>query len=191
MDTSARNDENVNLLFQKVAERVLLIREDHARDRELGAAEVADGYGGGVYGAIPVTPGASIDEHGKVVKIYPRGAHGHGHGHGHGADGSRLGGDGGMHMHMGNGMNNNGHGNGHLHGNNNHHHPHQYLINDNGSPQRPVDKKGIHNHNRSGGNSNGVTEELESEESTTMGMCMGPLMVCASSKDDASPCIIC
>lgn len=60
IDTSARNDENVNLLFQKVAERVLLIRE-RARIRGL---EV---NGNGV-DSIPVTPGASVNEYGNVVK---------------------------------------------------------------------------------------------------------------------------
>lgn len=62
IDTSARNDENVNLLFQRVAERVLLIRE-RARIRGL---EV---NGNGV-DAIPVTPGASVNEYGNVVKGY-------------------------------------------------------------------------------------------------------------------------
>lgn len=62
IDTSARNDENVNLLFQKVAERVLVIRE-RARIRGL---EV---NGNGV-DAIPVTPGASVNEYGNVVKGY-------------------------------------------------------------------------------------------------------------------------
>lgn len=62
IDTSARNDENVNLLFQRVAERVLLIRE-RARIRGL---EV---NGNGV-DAIQVTPGASVNEYGNVVKGY-------------------------------------------------------------------------------------------------------------------------
>lgn len=62
IDTSARNDENVNLLFQKVAERVLSVREQ-ARNMGLEA--------NGIY-AIPVTPGASINENGDVVKSYPR-----------------------------------------------------------------------------------------------------------------------
>jgi len=62
IDTSARNDENVNLLFQRVAERVLHVRE-YARNHGLEA----DGIG-----AIPVTPGASINEQGKVVKAYPK-----------------------------------------------------------------------------------------------------------------------
>ena len=61
VDTSARNNENVNLLFQKVAERVLQVREE------------ADGVH-----AIPVTPGASVDEYGKVVKSYPRSSNGNG-----------------------------------------------------------------------------------------------------------------
>lgn len=60
IDTSARNDENVNLLFQRVAERVLLIRE-RARIRGLKV------NGNGV-DAIPVTPGASVNEYGNVVK---------------------------------------------------------------------------------------------------------------------------
>lgn len=64
IDTSARNDENVNLLFQRVAERVLHVRE-YARNHGLEA----DGIG-----AIPVTPGASINEQGKVVKAYPKSA---------------------------------------------------------------------------------------------------------------------
>lgn len=64
VDTSARNDENVNLLFRKVAERVLYVRE---QERNMGLE--ADGAH-----TIPVTPGASIDEHGKIVKTYPRSA---------------------------------------------------------------------------------------------------------------------
>jgi hypothetical protein len=64
IDTSARNDENVNLLFQKVAERVLHVRE---QAKNLGLES------DGAY-AIPVTPGASINENGDLVKSYPRNA---------------------------------------------------------------------------------------------------------------------
>ena len=54
IDTSARNDENVNLLFQQVAEQVLYVREK----------ERVNGTGDYDMSSIPVTPGASINEHG-------------------------------------------------------------------------------------------------------------------------------
>lgn len=57
VDTSAKDDSNVDLLFRRVAERVLQFRENAKRG-------VSSGQGDG----IPVTPGASIDVKGNVVR---------------------------------------------------------------------------------------------------------------------------
>uniref|UniRef100_A0A7S4K342 Uncharacterized protein n=1 Tax=Odontella aurita TaxID=265563 RepID=A0A7S4K342_9STRA len=57
VDTSAKDDNNVELLFRRVAERVLQFRENAKR----GVSSV---HGDG----IPVTPGASIDGKGNVVR---------------------------------------------------------------------------------------------------------------------------
>lgn len=55
VDTSAKANTNVTTLFRRVAERVLQFRERAKRD-------------GTDVNEIPVTPGASIDERGHVVK---------------------------------------------------------------------------------------------------------------------------
>lgn len=57
--TSSRNDENVDVLFQKVAEKVLLVKERNADSTS------------GLNGSIPVVPGASVDALGRVVKTVP------------------------------------------------------------------------------------------------------------------------
>lgn len=57
VDTSAKDDSNVDLLFRRVSERVLQFRENAKRG-------VSSGQGDG----IPVTPGASIDGKGNVVR---------------------------------------------------------------------------------------------------------------------------
>jgi len=57
VDTSAKSNSNVQVLFQRVAERVLQFRENARREGMNGTP-----------GAIPVTPGASIDKTGMVVK---------------------------------------------------------------------------------------------------------------------------
>lgn len=59
VDTSSRNDENVDLLFQKVAEKVLLVKERNADSTS------------GMQGNIPVASGASVDALGRVVKTIP------------------------------------------------------------------------------------------------------------------------
>lgn len=57
VDTSAKSNSNVTVLFQRVAERVLQFRENAKREgTDLDA------------GGIPVTPGASINAKGIVVK---------------------------------------------------------------------------------------------------------------------------
>lgn len=57
VDTSAKDDSNVDLLFRRVAERVLQFRENAKRG-------VSSGQGN----EIPVTPGASIDGRGNIVR---------------------------------------------------------------------------------------------------------------------------
>ena len=137
IDTSARNDENVNILFQKVAQLVLQVR-----NRGLDANGID---------AIHVTPGASINEHGKVVKGYPRNSE------------SR------------NSI-------GSLRKN----HP---ISNSGGqTPDKTVEKKDHSQRVSNGGG--GTSEETIDEDNPSMGLCMGPLMVCSSTKGDSS-CIIC
>ncbi len=147
IDTSARNDENVNLLFQKVAERVL-----HAREQARKLGLEADG----VY-AIPVTPGASINENGDLVKTYPKSSE------------ARNRGVGGI-------MNMSGHG----HGN----HPIHEL--NRTSPDNVPDKNGAPNRRSSNGGTGAVTEEFAEAENTPMGLCMGPFMECSSSKGESA-----
>lgn len=60
VDTSSRDDENVDYLFQKVAEKVLLIKQLEN-----------DSSSGLQRGNIPVTPGASVDALGRVIKTIP------------------------------------------------------------------------------------------------------------------------
>lgn len=60
VDTSSRDDENVDYLFQKVAEKVLHIKELEN-----------DSSSGLQPGNIPVTAGASIDALGRVIKTVP------------------------------------------------------------------------------------------------------------------------
>jgi small GTP-binding protein len=59
IETSSRNDENVAHLFQKVAEKVLLVKERNADSSS------------GMQGNIPVVSGASVDGLGRVVKTVP------------------------------------------------------------------------------------------------------------------------
>jgi hypothetical protein len=71
VDTSAKDNSNVNVLFQRVAERVLQFRDA----RRMGV--VGDVTGAG----IPVTPGATINESGGLVSRGDRGGevmNGHG-----------------------------------------------------------------------------------------------------------------
>lgn len=56
IDTSAKNNSNVNHLFQQVAERVLYVRE----------CAKSNGFTG--ENGIPVTPGACVDDNGKIYK---------------------------------------------------------------------------------------------------------------------------
>lgn len=56
VETSSKSNSNVTELFRQVAERVLQFREKAKRDGTLSSM------------VIPVTPGASIDEQGRVVK---------------------------------------------------------------------------------------------------------------------------
>lgn len=130
IDTSARNDENVNLLFQQVAEQVLYVREK----------ERINGTGDYDMSSIPVTPGASINEHGNVVKTNP-----------HSGD---VVGD------------------------------VRHINQVNYSPEQTKEIKDLQ--------SNGVTvEEDLAQHSAPLGMCMGPLMDCASSnKEESSMCTI-
>jgi hypothetical protein len=138
IDTSARNDENVNLLFQKVAQQVLLVRNQGLE---------ADGID-----AIQVTPGASINKFGKVVKGYPRSAESR----------NSI-----VSLRKNHPINN-------LSGN---------------SPSKPIENRG-HSHLSSTVSGGGITEETIDEVRPSMGLCMGPLMECSSTKGDSS-CIIC
>eukprot|EP00978_Attheya_sp_CCMP212_P034438 scaffold144133_cov50-Attheya_sp.AAC.2 len=79
VDTSAKDNSNVNVLFQRVAERVLQFRDA----RRTGM--VGDVTGGG----IPVTPGATMNESGRLVSRGDRGGevmNGHGMGMDNGTD---------------------------------------------------------------------------------------------------------
>lgn len=133
IDTSARNDENVNLLFQQVAERVLFVRQ-HSRSSGLGGGE--DGH----MNSIPVTPGASVNELGKVVKSYPH--------------------------------------TGELRSINT-----RQINEDIYSPEQLKDLDTTKR-------SSIVMDEDLTPKNSSMGLCMGPLMECASNKGESSMCII-
>lgn len=183
VDTSARNDENVNLLFQKVAERVLLVREQ-AKNR--------GGLDGGGIDSIPVTTGASINEHGNVVKGNAtsqearRNSMNHSNNH---------------HQNTMSAMNSSGGGGGAatsapmggLTTANHHHRPPIHNL-ERDSPERTLEKGG------NGQIKAAARVDVPSDEeqvggtstsrSSSVGLCMGPLMECSSSKDDGS-CTIC
>lgn len=179
VDTSARNDENVNLLFQKVAERVLLVREQ-ARSRGLDVKGGMD--------SIPVTPGASINEHGRVVKGYATTTTNNtmttmtnqeGKTNYNGSNSSTMASamdsttstHGAASATHGLAMN----------------HPIQSLQRE--SPERSMDRQQGNGQQQQISTRGDVRLEEESR-SSSVGLCMGPLMECSSSKGDAS-CTIC
>mmetsp|Transcript_13149 Transcript_13149/g.24715 ORF Transcript_13149/g.24715 Transcript_13149/m.24715 type:complete len:339 (-) Transcript_13149:145-1161(-) len=180
IDTSARNDENVNLLFQKVAERVLLVREQ-AKNRGM------DVVGGGGVGmmkmdhTIPVTPGASMNEHGNVVKGNAS------------RQETRI-----SSVNQTNLTTDSSGGSTTMSnissptvGLTTNQHPIHSLRND--SPERTLEKGGKGQTNGVRGGDFPLKEEVAGEEmnrSSSVGLCMGPLMECSSSRDDGS-CTIC
>jgi hypothetical protein len=188
VDTSARNDENVNLLFQKVAERVLLVREQ-AKNRRSDVEGVVD--------AIPVTPRASMNENGKVGKGHVRSQEGARDG----MNGSSYGNDIASAATLTNTTTptttaytssvSSSHTSSSAFGLNLNHPIH--------SLQRESPEKTVEKIRRNG---NGQTAVMDSDipldevpyadttKSSSVGLCMGPLMECSSSKGGMS-CTIC
>lgn len=193
VDTSARNDENVNLLFQKVAERVLWMREQ-AKSRGLlldGSGGSSGGGGGGGVDAMPVTPRASMNEHGNVVKgnqeVRRNGMNpnsmtvmtGSGNGGGISSAGNTPSSSSAVGLMTTN------------------HHPHPIHSLQRDSPERTTLEKGGNGQISSPGvGRDDVPLDDEQQvgggtsRSSSVGLCMGPLMECSSSKDEGS-CTIC
>jgi Ras family. len=199
VDTSARNDENVNLLFQKVAERVLWVREQ-AKSRGLllegnggNSSSIVGGGGGGGLDAIPVSPRASMNDHGNVVK-------GNQEVRRNGMNPNSMtvmtvggGGGGGVISSAGNtpssssavGLTTTNH------------RPHPIHSLQRDSPERTTLEKGGNGQISSPGvGRDDVPLDDEQQvgggtsRSSSVGLCMGPLMECSSSKDEGS-CTIC